>query len=166
MVGKNKSGDRPLRPFPTPVTRAIIQASEWLKSQEYWVVRGQVAELGDRLQGATSLAYQINVGTKVRQMPPRMRRDLLFILAYLPADIRIGFLISMSERDPDALEALLKAPYDPKAEPALHNIVSTIGGLARHGILSDIFTRERMERAKQAARGAVPLKNKIIKGGT
>ncbi len=153
-----------MRPFPMTVTRAIIQASEWLKSQEHWVVRGQVADLGDRLQSATSLAYQIGVGTRVRQMPPKMRRDLLFILAYLPADIRIGFLISMSDRDPDALEALLAAPYDPKAEPALHNIVSTIGGLARHGILSDIFTQERMDRVERVVRDAGRVRNKLLRG--
>lgn len=155
-----------MRPFPLTVTRAIIQASEWLKSQEHWVVRGQVADLGDRLQSATSLAYQIGVGTRVGKMPPKMRRDLLFILAYLPADIRIGFLISMSERDPEALEALLRAPYDPKAEPALHNIVSTIGGLARHGILSDIFTQERMDRVERIVRDAGNVRNKITKGAS
>jgi len=154
-----------LRPFPMTVTRAIIQASEWLKSQEHWVVRGQVADLGDRLQSATSLAYQLRSGTRVGQMPSKMRRDLLFILAYLPADIRIGFLISMSERDPEALEALLKAPYDPKAEPALHNIVSTIGGLARHGILSDIFTQERMDRVERVVRDASLVTSQAVKGG-
>jgi hypothetical protein len=93
-----------------------------------------------------------------------MRRDLPFILAYLPADIRIGFLISMSDRDPDALEALLAAPYDPKAEPALHNIVSTIGGLARHGILSDIFTQERMDRVERVVLDAGRVRNKILRG--
>lgn len=144
-----------MRPFPMNVTRAIIQASEWLKTQEHWVVRGQVADLGDRLQSATSLAFQISAGTRIGQMPVKMRRDLLFILAYLPADIRIGFLISMSEREPDALEALLNSPYDPKAEPALHNIVSTIGGLARHGLLADIFTQERMERVERIVREGV-----------
>lgn len=163
-VVKNKIGGSPLRPFPTTVTRAIIQASEWLKSQEYWVVRGQVADLGDRLQSATSLAHQIGSGTRTGQIPPGMRRDLLFILAYLPADIRIGFLISMSERDPDALEALLKAPYDAKAEPALHNIVSTIGGLARHGLLSDIFTRERMDLVERIVRDVGRVRNQIMKG--
>lgn len=153
-----------MRPFPMTVTRAIIQASEWLKSQEHWVVRGQVADLGDRLQSATSLAYQIGAGTRVGLMPPKMRRDLLFILAYLPADIRIGFLISMSERDPEALEGLLNGVYDPKAEPALHNIVSTIGGLARHGILSDIFTQERMDRVERVVREASGVSSKIEKG--
>jgi len=72
----------------------------------------------------------------------------------------------MSERDPEALEALLRAPYDPKAEPALHNIVSTIGGLARHGILSDIFTQERMDRVEQLVRGASQVRNKITKGSS
>lgn len=143
-----------MRPFPMTVTRAIIQASEWLKSQEHWVVRGQVADLGDRLQAATSLAYQIGSGTRIGQMPRKMRRDLLFVLAYLPADIRIGFLVSMADQDPEALEALLSAPYDRDAEPVLHNIVSTIGGLARHGILSDIFTQERMDRVEQVVRDA------------
>lgn len=134
------------------VTRAIIQTSEWLRVQEHWVVRGQVADLGDRLQSATSLAHQLGSASRTGQMPPKLRRDLLLILAYLPADIRIGFLISMSERDPEALEGLLSSTYDPKTEPALHNIISTIGGLARHGLLSDIFTQERMDRVERVVR--------------
>lgn len=138
-----------MKPFPPTVTQAIIQTSEWLRTQEDWVLRGQVADIGDRLQSATSVAHEMGLGTRRGGMDRKTRREILYILSYLPADIRIGYLISMSDRNPAALEDLLGSEHDARFEPALYNVVQTIGALARHGLLSDIFTRERMDRVER-----------------
>lgn len=138
-----------MRPFPPAVTQAIIQTAEWLRAQEDWVLRGQVADIGDRLQNITGLAHELGKEAQGGGIDKRVRSEILHILSYLPADIRIGYLISMSEQDPDALESLLGTDYDARREPAFYNVVQTIGALARHGILSDIFTRERMDRVER-----------------
>lgn len=142
-----------MKPYPENVSTAIVNTAEWLGAQEDWVVRGQTQPLGDRLQAVLERAF-VDGGGK---LGATTRRDILLVLSYLPAKTRLGFLFAMAERQPDALEALLADAYDRRLEPVYYNILATIGSFARHALLADIFSSERLKRAEMIVRSGRAL---------
>jgi len=131
--------------FSPNVSRALVSTSEWLKSQEPWVVRGAVQPLSTRLQQIAIKAYEASSG---EDFPKRARRDIIQIVAYLPPDVRMGFLLSMARDHGEVLDEIIAGKYDARSEPSRYNIYATIGSFARRAILSDVFTEERLERVE------------------
>jgi hypothetical protein len=132
--------------FPPSVSRAIVSTSEWLKGREPWVVRGAVQPLATRLQMIAVRAYEASEGT---EFPKRARRDIIQIIAYLPPDVRMGFLLSMARDHGEVLDEIIAGKYDARSEPSRYNLYATIGSFARRALLSDVFSEERLERVEE-----------------
>lgn len=131
--------------FSPSVKRALVSTSEWLKGQEPWVVRGAVQPLSTRLQQIAIKAYETSEG---KEFPKRARRDIIQIIAYLPPDVRMGFLLSMARENGEVLDEIVAGKYDVRSEPSRYNIYATIGSFARRALLSDVFSEERLERVE------------------
>jgi hypothetical protein len=136
---------RKMTNFPPSVSRALVSTSEWLKNQETWVVRGAVQPLSTRLQEIAIRAYEASEG---KEFPKRARRDIINIVAYLPPDVRMGFLLSMARDHGEVLDEIVAGKYDSRSEPSRYNIYATIGSFARRALLSDVFTEDRLERVE------------------
>lgn len=132
--------------FPSSVSRALVSTSEWLKIQEPWVVRGAVQPISTQLQMIAIKAYDVSNGTT---FPKRARRDIIQIIAYLPPDVRIGFLLSLSRNRPEIMDEIISGEYDARTEPSRYNIFATMGSFARRALLSDVFSDERLERVEK-----------------
>lgn len=131
------------------VKRALTQTSKWLDEYEHWVVPTAGPSLASRLQEITSKAYEKNGA-----IPTRAQRDIITILSYTPVNERLGFLLSMAQRDGAALDALLSPDkFDRRLEPFRFNIYATMGGYARRLLLNEIFSDERIERVQAIMEG-------------
>lgn len=108
------------------------------------MLRGEVAPVGDQLQELVDRIYMAR-----GRIPSAHRRDFLFVMCYLPSNLRLSVIFSLAEINPDALDDLLGSAYDVKTEPAYHNVVTTIGAFARQAMIADIFSRERIERIER-----------------
>lgn len=131
--------------FPPPVTKALVSTTEWLKGREPWVVRGAVQPLSGRLQ---SIAVKIAEKHAGQEFPKRAKRDIIQIIAYLPPEVRIGFLLSMARDHGEILDEILSGKYDMRTEPSRYNIYTTLGSFARRALLADIFSEDRLERVE------------------
>lgn len=131
--------------FPPSVSRALVSTSEWLRVQEPWVVRGAVQPLSTRLQIIAIRAFEASSN----DFPKKARRDIIQILAYLPPDVRMGFLLSMARENGEVLDEIVSGKYDARTEPSRYNIYATLGSFARRALLSDVFSDERLTRVEE-----------------
>lgn len=131
--------------FPPSVSRALVSTSEWLRTQEPWVVRGAVQPLSTRVQDIAIRAFDASNG----ELPKKVRRDIIQILAYLPPDVRMGFLLSMARENGHVLDDIISGKYDVRTEPSRYNIYATVGSFARRALLSDVFSEERLQRVEE-----------------
>lgn len=131
--------------FPPSVSRALVSTSEWLKDKEPWVVRGAVQPLSTRLQEISIRAFD---ASRTGEFPKRARREIIQIAAYLPPNVRMGFLLSLARSRGEVLNEIIGGRYDARSEPWRYNIYATIGSFARRALLSDVFTDERLERVE------------------
>jgi hypothetical protein len=133
--------------FPPSVSRALVSTSEWLKGREHWVVKGAVQPLSMRLQQISVKAFEASL--KTDEFPKRARRDIIQIVAYLPPDVRMGFLLAMARSNGEVLDEIVAGKYDNRSEPSRYNIYATIGSFARRALLADVFSEERIERIEK-----------------
>jgi hypothetical protein len=131
--------------FPPSVSRALVSTSEWLKGREPWVVRGAVQPISTRLQDIAIRAYDVHGS----DFPKKSRRDIIQILAYLPPDVRMGFLLSLARENGEVLDEIVGGKYDARTEPGRYNIYATVGSFARRALLNDVFSDERLERVEE-----------------
>ena len=132
--------------LPPSVLRALVSTSEWLKTREPWVVRGAVYPLASRLQSVSIRAFEASAPGA---FPKRARRDIIQVVAYLPPDVRMGFLLSMARNHGEALDEIVGAPYDERTEPARYNIYATVGIFARRALLADVFSEDRLKHVEE-----------------
>ena len=100
--------------FPPSVSRALVSTSEWLKGRETWVVKGAVQPLSLRLQQISVRAFEASMDN---DFPKRARRDIIQIVAYLPPDVRMGFLLAMARSNGEVLDEIVAGKYDNRSEP-------------------------------------------------
>ena len=132
--------------FSPSVSRALVSTTEWLETQEHWVVHGASQPLSARLRDIAVRAHDASHGG---EFPRYARRDIIQIIAYLPPNVRMGFLLSMAGRHGEVLDEIMGGKHDVRSEPSRYNIYATIGSFARRALLTDIFTDERMERVEE-----------------
>ncbi|MFX4300048.1 hypothetical protein [Pseudosulfitobacter pseudonitzschiae] len=109
------------------------------------MVRGAVQPLSTRVQDIAIRAFEASSG----DIPKKVRRDIIQILAYLPPDVRMGFLLSMARENGDVLDDIISAKYDVRTEPSRYNLYATVGSFARRALLSDVFSDERLQRVEE-----------------
>ncbi len=134
------------------VVSALISASDEISAKETWAA--------SRLSGASALVPRI-IGLIVTA-PKMLRRDhsariyirqnILKVLAYLPADLRLGCLIDMAGRNPEALDDIFSGHIAEDYEIYRYNVISSLGIFARHGLVEEVFTAERIRAVGQSVR--------------
>lgn len=133
--------------LPESVCSALVSSAEELAQSEKWVPRrrGPVISIIPRLMGAVArfglaraqgdaAAYQRACGTALRAM------------AYFPADLRLAMLLQISISSPDTLDDLITLDLPAEYAPARYNLLHSLGVFARHGLIEEVFTQERVEQ--------------------
>lgn len=131
--------------LPETVVTALISASEEISERETWVAprRGGAAAIVPRLISIVMAAQgMIRPTSSLRSY---VRQHSLRVLAYLPADMRLGALIDMASRNPEALDDIFAGQISEEFEVYRFNVISTLGVFARHGLIEEVFTRENIE---------------------
>jgi hypothetical protein len=100
-----------------------------------------------RLQQISVRAFEASL--KTDEFPKRARRDIIQIVAYLPPDVRMGFLLAMARSNGEVLDEIVAGKYDNRSEPSRYNIYATIGSFARRALLADVFSEDRIERIEK-----------------
>lgn len=143
----SQSSDAPSAPAPVlaPTLRtALVTASEEISEAEAWVppfTEKSVSTI-PRLMAVIFAASQIlKPSGKARRL---LRAKSVMILAYLPADLRLSAIISIARRDSDALDDLFTGPIPSSHEIYRYNLLSSLGVFARHGLVEEVFTQDRI----------------------
>lgn len=132
--------------LPETVVTALISASDEVGQHETWTAprRGGATAVVPRIISIIS-ASRNTIGSDSK-MGLFVRQNTLRILAYLPADLRLSALIDLASRNPEALDDIICGKINPSFESYRYNIISSLGVFARHGLVEEVFTQERVER--------------------
>ena len=134
------------------VVSALISASEELSTRETWATtrRSGASAMVPRVMSIIMSAQHM----LRRDNPVRIyvRQNVLKILAYLPADLRLGALIDMAGRNPDALDDIFTGKVSEEFEIYKYNVISSLGVFARHGLVEEVFTQSRIKDVSNSVR--------------
>lgn len=138
---------------------ALMTASEEISGSEQWVPRRR-SEIVSAIPRLMTIVMAARRKFSAESRSARMiRQSSLRVLAYLPADLRLNCLMDLAVRNPLALDDLLTGPIAPNYEVYRYNIFSSLGIFARHGLVEEVFTKERVdvvgqivERSRKAAK--------------
>lgn len=136
--------------LPEPVANAIMSTVSHLRRKEAWVpptrsavMLGMPRLIGIALNSASLLDPESAAAQSVRQ-------GVLRILAYLSADIRVVALIRIATENPRALDDILVGRIDSDHRPYRYNIMTSLGIFARHGLMNEVMTEERVDRVSNS----------------
>lgn len=138
--------------LPETVVTALISASDELTQRETWAAprRGGAAAAVPRMISVIMSAQRmIRRGSSARTF---VRQHSLRVMAYLPADMRLSALIEMASRNPEALDDIFSGQISPEFEVYRYNVISSLGVFARHGLVEEVFTRDRIEAVGASVR--------------
>lgn len=132
--------------LPPTVASALVTASQEISASEKWVPARRGA-LGSTVPRLMSVIFAINamVGPD-RPARRKIRETSLRLLAYLPADLRFGAILEVAVRDPDVLDDLLSGSISSDHEVYRYNIFLALGVFARHGLVEEVFSMDRLDR--------------------
>lgn len=136
--------------LPEPVINAIVTTAGHLKEREPWIP--------DQKFGASwgvprLIAIAAAASTRLSGRPSvhRMtRQSLLKAFAYVGAGPRVAALIDLAHRSPEALDDLLVGPIDARFSVYRYNIMTSLGIFARHGLINEVLTIDRMNAVSQS----------------
>lgn len=136
--------------LPETVVDSILTASQEIAERETWVPRnhGLIPALVPRL---VSLMISSS-----RRLDPEgrsarlVRQNILRVLAYLEADIRITLLLDLARRAPGVIDDLFAGDIEEAYEPYRYNLFTTLGVFARHGLIREVFTPSRIATVRDA----------------
>lgn len=131
--------------LPETVVTALISASDEVSRNESWTAprRGGASAVVPRVMTVIAAAQ---VGLRDGATRNFVRQNALRILAYLPADLRLSALIEMATKHPEAIDDLFTGNISKPFEVYRFNIITSLGVFARHGLVEEVFTRDRIER--------------------
>lgn len=141
--------------LPETIAKALISASEEISGSEKWVPRRR-----SEVILAIPRLMSIIVGAR-RSFDPAsrsgriIRESSLRVMAYFPADLRLTCLLDLAVRNPLALDDLMVGEVGPNYQVYRYNILSSLGVFARHGLIEEVFTKDRV-----AAVGAIIDRNR------
>ncbi len=130
--------------LPETIESAVVNASREIAASEPW------AQVRRRAAGAALPALLSTVSAAGALLPREsvhrkiLRQTALKIFAYLPADLRLMSFIDLAARDPAALDDLFTGDVADKYMPYRYNLLSTLGVFARHGLVEEVFTADRV----------------------
>lgn len=136
--------------LPTSVLDALYETGSELSEREPWVASRRSGAISIVPRVATLMA---GVGGKTNPdsiMGSAIRSSALNILAYLPADLRLAALIDLAARNPASVDLLFSGHVSRATAVQRFNVLSSLGVFARHGLVEEVFTSERVDRAVRA----------------
>lgn len=136
--------------LPETVVSALISASDEIAQRETWAVprQGGTAAIVPRIISVLCAAQaRMRPEASARRF---VRQSALRVLAYLPVDLRLGALIEMSAKAPEALDDLFYGDISPDYEIYRYNTLTALGTFARHGLVEEVFSEENIIAVGQA----------------
>lgn len=136
--------------LPETIANALVTASDEVSGRERWVPRRRSEVIGTipRLMAVVMAARRrFDPDSRSGRL---IRQSSLRVLAYVPADLRLTCLLDLSLRNPLALDDLMSGEVSREYEIYRYNILSTLGVFARHGLIEEVFTRERVDTVGKA----------------
>lgn len=129
--------------MPETISRALSSASREVASTETWVpVRtGAMSGIISRLVAS------LHGGLLGRNGPltQPIREQSLRLLAYMPVELRLAAVMNVVRTRPESIDDILSGPIRPEYMIYRYNILSSLGVFARHGLVEEVFTRDRMQ---------------------
>ncbi len=134
------------------VVSALISASDEISAKETWAAsrRSGASALVPRIMGLIIIAPRML--RRDHSVRIYIRQNVLKVLAYLPADLRLGSLIDMAGRNPEALDDIFSGHIAEDYEIYRYNVISSLGIFARHGLVEEVFTAERIKTVGDSVR--------------
>jgi hypothetical protein len=132
------------------VVASIVSASEEIAARETWSPRGRgvFPVLAPRLVALVTHAS--------RSLDPdglaarTVRQNALRLMAYMDADLRIAMLLDLAARRQAVIDDLFCGPVDEAFEIYRYNLFSSLGIFARHGLVREVFTEDRLGQVRGA----------------
>lgn len=150
MTPDTQQIDVSLGALPETVVTALISASDEISERETWVAsrRSGAAAAVPRIISIVMAAQgMLRRDSSVRGY---VRQNTLRVMAYLPADLRLGALVHLASSNPEALDDIFSGPISKDFEIYRFNVISTLGCFARHGLVEEVFSRENIEEVGRA----------------
>lgn len=135
--------DRLQDPLPRPIMRALSSAAREVSASEVWV-SGQQSAMAGILARLVAMMHGGAIG-RAGPLAQPIREQSLRLLAYLPAELRFAALLNVVRTRPDAIDDMLSGHVRQEYVVYRYNILSSLGVFARHGLVEEVFTRERMQ---------------------
>ena len=129
--------------MPDTIVRALTSASREVATTETWVPRRSGA-----MSGIVSRLVAVLHGGLLGRTGPRtqpIREQSLRLLAYMPAELRLAAIMNVVRTRPESIDDMLCGKIRPEYMIYRYNILSSLGVFARHGLVEEVFTRDRMQ---------------------
>lgn len=151
--------------LPEDIIDALVSAAQEVNAIETWLPprQGVIARVVPRAIRLLNAAL-IYLPEKLIERRT-IRQNVLHMLAYTRADIRLMTIFDIALNSPEALHDLISGPIDPEYAPHRYNLVTTLGIFARHGLISGIANPKRIDRAERAIEKARRLRKNLVSEG-
>lgn len=128
--------------MPDTILRALTSASREVSGRETWVPQrnGAMSEIVSRMVAA------MHGGLLSRNGPltQPIREQSIRLFAYLPVELRLAAIMNVVRSNPQAIDDMLGGRVRPEFEIYRYNILASLGVFARHGLVEEVFTRDRI----------------------
>lgn len=132
--------------IPDTIVDAMITSGNDLQVRETWISPVTTAAMLSvpRVVGAILTSAEMIGGSPDNMVAAR--RICLRILAYMPANLRIPVIMRVARINPEAIDNLLLGRLNEEDEVLRFNFMNSIGVFARHSLISEVMSIERMDR--------------------
>lgn len=138
--------------LPESLLRALADASYDIGDRENWVSQSSPHRMSTKSYLMGFLLSYVNPQIYSRPIRNRVRALGLRILAFMPAEDRLGTLIILSQKDERVIQDLFSGEIPEHYEPYRHNIITSIAIFARYGLMREVFTHARIHDVETAIR--------------
>jgi len=134
--------------LPSTISSALISASHEISQGEPWVTRrGLAGSTVPRLMAVLlGLGRKGGHDSKMRQY---IREKCLRLLAYMPAEIRLMSMVELARKSPDTLDDLFTGKIAEDVEIFRYNLLTSLGVFSRHGLVAEVFTKDRAKTVRR-----------------
>jgi hypothetical protein len=134
--------------LPKTIIDALHTSAEEMAEVETWIPPSRGITL--HIARLASILYRANHGRAAVSQRRLVREQTLRMLAYAHPDLRLNFLIDLSDRDPRALNDLMLGDVDPSFSAYRFNIFASLGIFARHSLFNEVMSERRLRKVRSA----------------
>jgi hypothetical protein len=134
--------------LPKTILDALHTSAAEMAEVETWIPKSAGITL--HIARLASILYRANHGRAAAAQRKLVREQTMRMLAYATPDLRLNFLVDLSERDPRALNDLLLGDVDPSFSAYRFNLMASLGIFARHSLFNEVMSERRMRKVRGA----------------